>query len=128
MLISNYQIQLIEKMSLNSPININNLTPMDSFLYSTVDKVMLIGFSSLKQTKFSNYFHSHKTGLVMKLLRFVPRYFCRYTLFTHKLTDVFFPVFTLRSQKKPKELIPDHSEKLNNTWQTLLRIFYFNRL
>ena len=34
-------------------------------------------FSSLEQTKVSNYFHSHKTGLVMELLRLVPRYFFR---------------------------------------------------
>ena len=48
---------------------------MNSFSYSIVDKVMLIEFSSLEQTKASNYFRSHKTGLVMELLRFVPRYF-----------------------------------------------------
>ena len=102
-------------MSLNSPFNINDLTPMNSFSYSTVDKGMLIEFSSLEQTKVSNYFHSHKNVLVMELLRFVPRYFFRYTLFTHKLTDAFSPAFTLCSQTKLKKLIPDYSEKLNNT-------------
>ena len=56
-----------------------------------------------------------KTGLVMELLRFVPRYFFRYTLFTPKLTDAFSPAFTLCSQKKLKKLIPDYSEKLNST-------------
>ena len=55
--------------------------------------------------------------------RFAPRYFFRYTLFMHKLTDVFPPAFTLCSQTKPKKLIPDYSEKLNNTWQTLVPIF-----
>ena len=83
---------------------------------------MLIEFSSLKQNKVSNYFHIHKTGLVMKLLRFPPRYFFRYTLFTHKLTDVFPPAFTLCSKTKPKELIPNYSVKLNNTRQTLLTL------
>ena len=67
-LISNYRVQLIAKMSLNSPFNINDLTPMNSFSYSTVDKVMLIEFSSLEQTKVSNYFHIHQTGLVMEKL------------------------------------------------------------
>ena len=150
-------------MSLNSPFNINDLTPMNSFSYSTVDKVMLIEFSSLEQTKVSNYFHIHQTGLVMKklvwswenwfgdgntglvieklvwwssnwfgdaktglvmeLLRFVPRYFFRYTLFTHKLMDVFSREFTLCFQTKPKKFISDYLEKLNNTWQTLLPIF-----
>ena len=106
-------------MSLSSPFNINDLTLMSSFLYSTVDKMMLIEFSSFEQNKVSNYFHIHKTGLVMKLLRFPPRYFFRYTLFTHKLTDVFSPAFTLCSKTKPKELIPNYSVKLNNTRQTL---------
>ena len=49
---------------------------------------------------------------------FVPRYFLRYTLFTHKLTDAFFLACTLCSQTKLKKLIPDYSEKLNNMWQT----------
>ena len=72
---------------------------------------MLIEFSSLEQTKISNYFHSHKTSLVIELLRFAPRFFLRYTLFTHKLTSVFSPAFMLCSQTKPKELIPDYSEQ-----------------
>ena len=93
-------------MSLNSPFNINDLTPMNSFSYSTVDKGMLIEFSSLEQTKVSNYFHGHKNVLVIEILRFVPRYFFRYTLLTHKLTDAFSPVFTLCSQTKLKKLIP----------------------
>ena len=101
-------------MSLKSLFNINDLTPMSSFSYSIVDKVMLIEFSSLEQTKASNYFHSHKTGLVMELLRFVPRYFFRYTLFTHKLTDAFSHAFTLCSQTKLKKLVPDYSEKLDD--------------
>ena len=52
-----------------------------------------------------------------------PRYFFKYTLFTFKLTDVYSRAFRLCSQTKPKELIPDYSEKLNNMWQTLLPIF-----
>ena len=60
---------------LELPFNINDLTPMKSFSYSTVDKVILIEFSSLEQTNVSNYFHSHKTSLVMQLSSFVPRYF-----------------------------------------------------
>ena len=97
------------------PLQYQRFTPMNSFLYS-------IEFSSLEQTKISNYFHIHKTVSVIELLRFAHRYFFRYTLFTYKLMDVFSPAFTLCSQTKPMELIPDYSEKLNNTWQTLLPI------
>ena len=77
-------------MSLNFPLNINDLAPMNSFLYSTVDKAMLIEFSSLEQTKVSNYFDSQKTGLVVEPLRFAPRYFFRYTLlYTYAYTRLF---------------------------------------
>ena len=57
---------------------------MNIFSYLTVDKVLLTEFSSLEQTKVSTYFHSHKTCLVMELLRFASRYFFQiYSIHAH---------------------------------------------
>ena len=50
-----------------------------------------------------------KTGSLMKFLRFVWRYFFRYTLIMYKLT-----VFMLCSQTKQKGFILDYSEKYNS--------------
>ena len=74
----------------------------EQFLIFDSGQEMLTEFPSFEQTEVSNYFHSHETGLVMELLRFAPRYFFRYTLFIHKLTNVFSPVFTFSSKKNPE--------------------------
>ena len=81
---------------------------------------------SLEQTKVYNYFHSHKTGLLMELFRFAERYFFRYTLFMHKLTNAVSPVFKLCFQTKRKELILQSwtkylREALIFMWNTALR-------
>ena len=76
---------------------------------------MLIEFPSLEQTKVSIYFHIHKTGLVMELLRFVPRFFFQIYTIHEQINGHIPPVFTLCSQTKLKKLIPDYSEKLNNS-------------
>ena len=120
-LISNYQIKLIEKITLKSPSNVNDLAPMNSFLYSTVDKVMLIEFSSLETSL--QLLSQSQNWFGMELLRFAPRYSFRSTLFMYTLTNVFSTAFTLFSKTKSKKLILDYLEKLNNTWQTLLPIF-----
>ena len=101
----------------------------EQFLIFDSGQGMLIEFSSLEQTKVSNYFHSHKNVLVIELLRFVPRYFFRYSLLTHKLTDAFSPVFTLCSQTKLKKLIPLY-QIIQRNWTTRgeLSYRYFNGL
>ena len=81
---------------------------------------------SLEQTQVYNYFHSHKTGLLMELFRFAERYFFRYTLFMHKLTNAVSPVFKLCFQTKRKELILQSwtkylREALIFMWNTALR-------
>ena len=92
--------QLPNPATQNSTLNINVLAPMNSFLHSTVDKVMLIDVSALEQTKVSSYFHSHKIGLVMEALRFVHRYFFRYTLFIHKTKERILPCINVLLSNK----------------------------
>ena len=79
--------------------------------------MILIVFSSLEQTKVSNYFHSHKTGWVMELLRFVSRYFFRYTLFNHKLTELILPcIYALLPNKTDTRLsIPEVEQHVANS-------------
>ena len=78
--------------------------------------MMLIEFSSLELTKVSNYFQSHKTGLVMELLRFVSRYFFKYTLFFHKLTERILPcIYALLPNKTDTRLsIPEVEQHVAN--------------
>ena len=101
-------------MSVNSPFNINDLTPMNSFSYSTVDKVMLIEFSSLEQTKVSNYFHSHKTGLVMKQNWFGDRTF-------KVCPQIIFQIYTIHPQINGRilpciyALLPNKTEETYTT-------------
>ena len=96
-------------MSLNSPFNINDLTPMNSFLYSIVDKVMLVEFSSLEETKVSNYFHSHKTGLVMELFKVCP--------------EIFFQIYSIHAQINGRILPWIYALLANKTEWTYTRLF-----
>ena len=51
----------------------------------------------------------------MELLRFVPRFFFQIYTIHEQINGHIPPVFTLCSQTKLKKLIPDYSEKLNNS-------------
>ena len=100
-LIRNYLIQLIEKMSLNSPFNIN-------------DFMFLIFDSGQGDADIIFIFGSNQG--------FPTDYFQIYTI--HAQIKKCIPLaFALCSQTKPKELILTYPEKLSNTWQNLLPTF-----
>ena len=69
---------------------------------------------SLEQTKVYNYFHSHKTGLLMELFRFAERYFFRYTLFMHKLTKQSPLYLIFASKQNGRNLYYNHRQ---NIWE-----------
>ena len=89
----------------------------EQYLIFDSGQVMLIEFSSLELTKVSNYFHSHKTSLMMELLRFVSRYFFKYTLFNHKLTERILPcIYALLPNKTDTRLsIPEVEQHVANS-------------